>query len=91
MGRSILGAFGIGAPQTPQAQPQNGVMRFMGAMQQAQQIMQSGQNPAVIAKQFFPDIPDEVMNSPDQVLSYIQQSRGIDSGAIQQLRQMMGV
>mgnify|MGYP006988837141 CR=1 FL=1 len=87
MGRSIFESLQQGVP----AASQNGVTQFVSAMQQVNQIMRGAPNPAMLAKQYFPDIPDEYLNNPEQVLAYIQQSRGIDSNAIQQLRQMMGV
>lgn len=92
MGVSIFQSLGQPAMPTQGSQgPQNGVMQFMSAMQQVSQMMRGAQSPMMLAKQYFPDIPDEYMNNPEQALAFVQQRYGIDSGTVQQLRQMMGV
>ena len=52
--------------------------------------MQAMRNPAAFIKQRFPDIPDNIINNPDQILSYLQQTRGITDQQIQQLYGMYG-
>lgn len=68
----------------PAAQQMSGA-NFMNPIQKAQYIMQSLTNPAVFVKQQFPDIPDAILNDPNQILAYLQQSRGISNQQLQQL------
>lgn len=58
----------------------------MALMNAAAQAMQ---NPAWFIKQQFSDIPNEIANDPNQILGYLQQTRGITNSQIQQLRQLM--
>lgn len=71
-------------PQMPQKpvpqQPMNPMMRIMQAMQ----------NPASFVKNQFPDIPSEIENNPEQILSYLQKTRGISDQQVQQLYNMFG-
>lgn len=53
-------------------------------------IMQAMNNPAAFVKQKFPDIPANIENDPVQILSYLQQTRGITDQQIQQLYGMYG-
>jgi hypothetical protein len=55
------------------------------AYQKVNQIMQTTKNPAVFVKQQFPDIPDNILNDPNQILQYLQQTRNISNEQIQQL------
>lgn len=55
-----------------------------------QQIMSAMNNPAAFIKQRFPDIPDSMMSDPNQILSYLQQTRGISGQQIQQLVNQYG-
>lgn len=48
-------------------------------------VMQAMRNPAAFVKQQFPDIPDEMMNDPQRILGYLQQSRGIGNEQINQI------
>lgn len=48
-------------------------------------MMQAMQNPAAFVRQQFPDIPAEIANDPNQILRYLQQTRGIPDARIQQL------
>jgi uncharacterized protein YneF (UPF0154 family) len=57
------------------------------AYQKVNQIMQSMQNPAAFVKQQFPDIPDNILNDPNQILQYLKQTRNISD---EQIQQMMG-
>lgn len=63
--------------------------RFNNPFQKANYIMQAMKNPAAFIKQQFPDIPDNIANDPNQILNYIQQTRGISNQQIQQLYGMM--
>ena len=65
-------------PQTSQMMPMNNANRMMLAMQ-------AMQNPAAFVKNAFPDIPDEIQNDPNQILGYLQRTRGITNQDIQNL------
>lgn len=62
----------------------NPLFNMIGAYQKVNQIMQTMQNPAAFVKQQFPDIPDNIMNDPNQILQYLQQTRNISNEQIQQ-------
>lgn len=53
--------------------------------QMMQQMSQAMANPAAFLKQRFPDIPDQIMNNPWQIMQYLQQSRGMSQEQIQQI------
>lgn len=73
--------------QQPNTQP---IPQITGnPMQKMSYVMQAMRNPAAFVKQFFPDIPDQISNDPNQILSYIQQTRGVSNQQIQQLQQMI--
>lgn len=75
------------APQQPQMpQPTNAMSPF----QRIGMIRQAMANPAAFVKQQFPDIPDQIANDPNQILNYLQQTRGISNQQIQQLYGMYG-
>ena len=65
----------------------NPLFNMIFAYQKVNQIMQSMQNPAAFVKQQFPDIPENILNDPNQVLQYLQQTRNISN---EQIQQMMG-
>lgn len=54
----------------------------MSVMMQAMQAMQ---NPVAFVKKAFPDIPPEIENNPNQILGYLQKTRGITNQDIQNL------
>lgn len=58
-------------------------------MQRMQMVMNAMQNPATFIKQKFPDIPDEIMNDPNRILSYLQQTRGISGQDIRNVQAQM--
>ena len=62
----------------------------MNPMQKMNYIMQAMTNPAAFIKQQFPDIPNDISNDPNQILSYLQRTRGITDQQINQLRNMYG-
>lgn len=47
--------------------------------------MQAMRNPAAFVRQSFPDIPAYMQNDPNQILQYLQQTRGITSEQIQDI------
>lgn len=63
----------------------NPLFNMINAYQKVNQIMQSMQNPAAFVKQQFPDIPDNILNDPNQILQYLQQTRNISNEQIQQM------
>lgn len=78
----------IGSPagQVPQTAPAPSFApSFQSPMQKMQSFMQAMQNPAAFVKQAFPDIPDNIQNNPNQILQYLQQTRGITNQQIQQI------
>lgn len=58
---------------------------FSNPMQKVNYILRTLTNPAAFVKQQFPDVPDSMMNDPQQILGYLQQTRGIDNGQLQQI------
>lgn len=62
---------------------------FNNPIQKVNYILRTLTNPAAFVKQQFPDVPDNILNSgnSEQILGYIQQTRGIDNN---QLRQILG-
>jgi len=58
---------------------QNPVMQRIGM------AMAAMRNPAAFVKQQFPDVPDSMLNNPQQILGYLQQTRGIGNDQIQQI------
>ena len=80
MGQSILQNL---MPPTMSGGPQ-----FANPMQKMQYILQAMTNPAAFVKQKFPDIPDQIMNDPNQILRYLQQTRGITNEDLQRVSQM---
>ena len=63
----------------------NPLFNMIGAYQKVNQIMQTMQNPMAFVKQQFPDVPDNILNDPNQVLKYLQQTRNISNEQLQQL------
>lgn len=71
-----------------------GMMQNMPMMQQAQQPMnmfqmmgefvKAMQNPSAYVCNKFPDIPEDMRNDPDRILSYLQKTRNISDEQLQQ-------
>ena len=74
--------------QQPQPQSQNA--QFQNPMQRMNYILQAMKNPAAFVRQQFPDIPQNIQNDPNQILRYLQQTRGISDQQIQQISSMYG-
>lgn len=62
----------------------------MNPIQRMNFIRQAMANPAMLIRQQFPDIPEQIMNNPAQILQYLQQTRGITNQQIQQLINQYG-
>lgn len=62
---------------------------FQNPMQKAQYIMEAMKNPAAFVKEQFPDVPENIRNNPDAILSYLSQTRG--SQFAQQVQQVSGM
>lgn len=60
----------------------------MNPMQRMNMVMQAMRNPVAFVRQAFPDIPAN-MNDPNQILGYLQQTRGITDQQIQQVQAQM--
>lgn len=75
MGKSIFSSM---MPQQPPQPPMN-------PMQKMRMVMQAMTNPAAFVKQQFPDIPDDMLNDPNRIMQYLQQTRGISNQDIQQV------
>lgn len=69
--------------------PSFGGMGGMNPMQRMSAMMQAMQNPMAFVSRAFPDIPEGIRHDPRQILSYLQQSRGISDAQIQAIRQQM--
>ena len=76
----------MGGMMQQQPMPSN----MMNPFQRFNMIRQAMVNPAMLIKQKFPDIPDQIMNDPNQILNYLQQTRGITNQDIQQLTSQYG-
>ena len=61
----------------------------MNPMQRMNMVMQAMRNPAAFVRQAFPDIPEGIQNDPNQILGYLQKTRGITDQQIQQIRAQM--
>lgn len=57
--------------------------------QKANMVMQAMNNPLMIIRQKFPDIPAN-MTDPSQIFGYLQQTRGVPPQFVQQLMGMFG-
>lgn len=64
---------------------QSNTPQFMNPLQKANYIMQAMTNPAAFVRQAFPDIPPQIQNNPNQILSYLQRTRNISNEQIQSL------
>lgn len=73
--------------QNRMPQPTYSGMRFQNPIQKMQYIMQAMMNPAAFVRQQFPDMPAEISNNPNQILSWMQQTKGVSSMDIQQAQQ----
>lgn len=67
--------------------PSASQMQFTNPMQKAAYIMQAMTNPAEFVRQNIPDLPKEIANDPNQILSFLQRTRGITNEQIQQIVQ----
>ena len=48
-------------------------------------VMHAMSNPIAVIKQAWPDIPDQMLNNPMQILNYIQRTRNIPSYQLQNI------
>ena len=80
--------FGGGVPvnaPSPQVPVRSNPMQFMA------NFMKAMMNPAAFVKQYFPDIPQEIQNDPNQVFNYLQQTRPqVSNQQIQEAQQTAG-
>lgn len=88
MSQSIFQAAGLGMPMTPSQpssalQPHVSGSPVMTPVQRVAFVMQAMTNPAAFVKQQFPDIPNEIVNNPQEIFNYLQRTRGISQADIQ--------
>lgn len=81
--------MGLSNPKNSPAGFSGQTFQFQNPVQKMQYIMQAMTNPAAFVKRAFPDIPDGIQNDPNQILNYLQQSRGISDQQIQALANQM--
>ena len=82
---------GMTSPQPPQMPQMPQMMPNQNPMQMMANVMRAMMNPAAFVKQYFPDIPDNIQNDPNQVFNYLQQTRPQVTGQqIQQAQQTAG-
>lgn len=88
--QAIMGQ--ISRPQTQMSQPSPAMPNagFGGIFGQMQQIANMFQNPQQLVQRFFPDAPQEVINDPDQLVNWMQQTGKTNPQMIQMARQMLG-
>lgn len=70
--------------------PQKSGMTFQNPLQRMQYVMEAMRNPAAFVKEQFPDIPENIRNNPNEILRYLQRTRGISDQQIQQISGMNG-
>lgn len=73
-----------------QPQQMSGSPQFQNPIQKMNYILEAMRNPAAFVRQQFPDIPASISNDPNQILRYLQQTRGISDQQIQQISSMYG-
>ena len=56
--------------------PQSNITKFQNPVQQAQYIMNAMRNPVAFIQEQFPDVPEDIRNNPNDVLNYLQKTRG---------------
>ena len=74
--------------QTQQAQSFDG-LRFSSPMMQFGYLMQAINNPVAFVQKAIPDLPPQIANNPNQILRYLQQTRGITDDQINQAASMI--
>ena len=57
----------------------------MNPMQKMSYMMQAMQNPAAFVQASAPDVPAYMLNNPDQIRQYLQQTRNISNEQIQSM------
>lgn len=67
----------------PQMMQRQTPMVSQNPFQRFGEMMAAMRNPMAFVKQKFPDIPDQILNDPNQVLRYMQQNCGVTDQDIQ--------
>lgn len=57
-------------------QPTQPTITFQNPMQQMSYVMNAMRDPAAFILEQFPDVPENIRNNPNEVLAYLQQTRG---------------
>ena len=88
MGKSIFESM-MPQPSFQEPMPMSGAAQFTNPVQKMQYFMKAMTNPAAFMKDRYPDIPNEIINDPNRILHYLQQTRGISNEQIQQVLNQM--
>ena len=67
----------------PQTMQRQAPMVSQNPFQRFGEMMAAMRNPMAFVKQRFPDIPDQILNDPNQILQYMQQNCGVTDQDIQ--------
>lgn len=59
--------------------------QFQNPIQKANYILQTLRNPSAFVREQFPDVPDSIVNDPNQTLQYIQKTRNISNDQLNQI------
>lgn len=51
-------------------------LNFQNPSQRVNYIMQAMSNPVAFVQEQFPDVPENIRNNPNDILNYLQQTRG---------------
>ena len=65
-------------------------MNPLYVINQARQMMARMGNPQQIVSRFLPDVPGEIRNDPNRIISWMQQTGRVTEEQIRQARQLMG-
>ena len=59
--------------------------QYTNPVQMMNGIMQAMKNPSAFVRQQLPDMPESIVNDPNQILGYLQNRYGITNAQIQQV------
>jgi hypothetical protein len=65
-------------------------MNPLYVMNQANNIMRQVGNPQALIQRFLPNVPAEIRNDPNRIISWLQETGKITPEQIRQAQQMMG-
>lgn len=91
--KTLTGGFNASGNQTGNSAPNmfgGPAGMLQAAIQRAQQIAGSFQNPQQMIQQILPDAPQEIRNDPDQIIRWLQQTGRVNPQMVQMVQQMIG-